>query len=139
MQLLSISHSTYWTKEEDSLSLDWFESLQHFGILSPYVWINPPYSHITPWVDKAIEQASKGIGSVMLVMADPSVKWFAKAVEYATEIRFVTKGRIAFLEDGVPRSGNNKGSVFFVFSPKMLGNAKFTWVNRKELLDKGNL
>jgi len=75
----------------------------------------------------------------MLVMADPSVKWFAKAVEYATEIRFVTKGRIAFLEDGVPRSGNNKGSVFFVFSPKMLGNAKFTWVNRKELLDKGNL
>ena len=122
-------HKNYWTKEGDALSMNW-----HSFVPTGYVWCNPPYSDISPWVDKAIEAQAKGLGTVMLVMADPSVKWFAKAQKYATEIRFVTEGRIAFLNDGVPQSGNNKGSVFFIFAPKMIGTGITKYITRESLI-----
>lgn len=125
-------HEIYWTEEENSLDIHW-----HDHVSSGYVYCNPPYSNIGPWIDKAIHSQTHGLGTVMLVMADPSVKWFAKAAEYATEIRFVTKGRIAFLENGKPKSGNNKGSVFLIFAPKMIGTGKVTFVTRQSLLDAG--
>tara|TARA_R110001592_G_scaffold95437_6_gene274980 strand:- start:384 stop:929 length:546 start_codon:yes stop_codon:yes gene_type:complete len=132
-------HDIYWTEKcaPNSLQMNWRDSLYQMPITSPWVWINPPYSDISPWVDKAIEAQLQGVGSVMLVMADPSVKWFAKAAKYATEIRFVTNGRIAFLENGKPKSGNNKGSVFFIFAPKLIGQVRTTYVTRRELLELG--
>jgi len=132
-------HSIYWTENDtpNSLDMNWRSALSQMPITNPWVWVNPPYSDISPWVDKAIEAQRQGVGSVMLVMADPSVKWFSKAAEYATEIRFVTNGRIAFLENGKPKSGNNKGSVFFIFAPKIIGAAKTTYVTRHELLALG--
>lgn len=132
-------HETYWTEQDqpNSLEMCWQDALCDMGHINPWVWINPPYSNISPWVDKAIQAQALGVGSVMLVMADPSVKWFSKAAEYATEIRFVTEGRLAFLENGKPKSGNNKGSVFFIFAPKMIGNAKTTYLTRQELLSLG--
>ena len=90
-------HVNYCTKDDSSLDFDWHHEYKWGG---DFVWCNPPYSNISPWVDKAIDAQSKGLGTVMLVMADPSVKWFAKAQKYASEIRFVTEGRIAFLNDG---------------------------------------
>jgi hypothetical protein len=75
----------------------------------------------------------------MLVMADPSVKWFAEAARYASEIRFITEGRLAFLENGKPKSGNNKGSVFFIFAPKIIGGSRTTYMTRQELLSRGRV
>jgi DNA (cytosine-5)-methyltransferase 1 len=115
----------------------WKEAIQEMGITNPWVWCNPPYSSIGPWVNKAIEAQRNGVGTVMLVMADPSVKWFSKAASYASEIRFVTDGRLAFLNDGVPQSGNNKGSVFFIFAPKLVGTGRVTFITRSELLATG--
>ena len=123
-------HFIYWTEDDNSLDFKWADRI-HAG---EYVWCNPPYSKIGPWVDKAIEAQADGVGTVMLVMADPSVAWFAQAVKYASETRFVTEGRIAFLEDGKPKSGNNKGSVFFIFAPKMIGTGRVTFVKRADLL-----
>ena len=128
-------HVNYWKESENSLSFPWSNHIEP----GEYVWVNPPYSDIGPWVDQAIEAQADGVGSVMLVMADPSVKWFAKAAQHATEIRFVTNGRIAFLENGIPKSGNNKGSVFFIFAPKLIGQARTTYVTRQELLALGQV
>ena len=91
-------------------------------------------ANISPWVDKAIAAQAQGVGTVMLVMADPSVKWFAKAQKYATETRFVTEGRIAFLNNGVPQSGNEKGSVFFIFAPKMIGTGITKYITRASII-----
>lgn len=82
-------------------------------------WCNPPYSNIMPWVKKAVEQYEEGRLVVMLIPADTSVKWFKEAFENCTECHFIS-GRLAFInaETQKPVSGNNKGSVVFVFDPK---------------------
>lgn len=96
-----------------------------------------PYSNIKPWVDKAIEAQAAGRGVVMLCMCDPSVGWFAKAIEKASEIRFIKNGRISFLKNGVRAAGNNKGSVIFVFDPHRIGTGHVSFIDRDELLAKG--
>ncbi len=82
-------------------------------------WCNPPYSDITPWVSKAVDQMKSGKLTVMLIPADTSVKWFKIAFENCTECHFIS-GRLSFInaETQKPVSGNNKGSVVFIFDPK---------------------
>ena len=79
-------------------------------------WCNPPYSDITPWVEKAIQQHGAGKTTVMLVPADTSVKWFKLAYNSCNEVRFIS-GRISFINADTekPVNGNNKGSVLFIW------------------------
>ncbi len=132
--------SDYWTIEDDALSRQWAVAGSVFeNRIGGYLWCNPPYSKITPWVIKAIEAQADGRGTVMLVMCDPSVKWFSLAAQFASEIRFITEGRLAFHKHGVPQSGNNKGSVIFVFDPHRIGAGHVSFVTREALLSKGEL
>jgi len=94
---------------------------EEFNALKEEVWgsvnyCNPPYSNITPWVEKAIEQHALGQTIVMLVPADTSVKWFKLAYESCNEVRFIS-GRISFIDADTqkPVNGNNKGSVLFIW------------------------
>ncbi len=45
----------YLTPDIDALSVDWGDFISP-SVRSPWVWLNPPYSDIGPWVEKAIEQ-----------------------------------------------------------------------------------
>jgi len=126
----------YWTIEDDALTKDWSKAGSVFG---RWLWCNPPYSRITPWVEKAIEAQLNGKGTVMLVMCDPSVKWFSLAQQYVSETRFVTDGRLAFLKNGVPQKGNNKGSVIFVFDPHRVSAGHVSFVTREALMTKGQI
>ena len=98
-------------------------------------WCNPPYSDITPWVEKAIEEKNKGCLTVMLIPADTSVKWFRLAYENCTECHFIS-GRLAFInaETQKPVSGNNKGSVVFVFDPNSPMKSIVTMLDRNEIM-----
>jgi phage N-6-adenine-methyltransferase len=59
----------------------------------------PPYSDIGPFVDKAAsEKKWSRIGCVMLLPADTSVGWFTQAIETASEVRFITGGRLSFVQ-----------------------------------------
>ncbi len=134
----------YWTIEDDALSKDWAEDAKSripgAGLIEMgALWCNPPYSKITPWVEKAIEAQLKGRMTVMLVMCDPSVKWFSLAQQYASETRFITEGRLAFLKNGVPQKGNNKGSVIFVFDPHRISAGHVSFVTREALMAKGQV
>ncbi len=83
------------------------------------VWCNPPYSDCKSWVTTVISYAkSYRVPFVMLLPSDTSVKWFKLAFNNCTECHFIS-GRLAFIneETGKPVSGNNKGSVVFVFDP----------------------
>lgn len=99
----------YWTDKENALDQNW----SVWGN-----WCNPPYSNINPWVEKAIEELKRGCLTVMIIPADTSAKWFKLAFENCSECHFIS-GRIAFInsETQKPVSGNNKGSVVFVFDP----------------------
>ncbi len=119
-------YDLYFTKEVDALIQDWSEHCNR-------AWCNPPYSNITPWVEKAIEQQEKGVTTVMFVMCDLSVGWFKKALSKCSEVRFIIGGRISFEMDGVPVKGNNKGSMAIIFRPHN-NNANVTFLDRSELL-----
>jgi len=97
----------YFTKEFDALKEEVWGEVN---------WCNPPYSDITPWINKAIEQHELGQTTVMLVPADTSVKWFKLAYNSCNEVRFIS-GRISFInaETQKPVNGNNKGSVLFIW------------------------
>ena len=134
----------YWTIEDDALSMNWAEDAKSripgAGLIEMgALWCNPPYSKITPWVEKAIEAQLNGRMTVMLVMCDPSVKWFSLAQKYASETRFITDGRLAFLKNGVPQKGNNKGSVIFVFDPHRISAGHVSFVTREALMEKGKI
>lgn len=62
-------------------------------------FINPPYSDIKSWVDKAIYEHEKGRRITMLVPARTDTKWFHRLLDYGCHIQFI-KGRLRFGEKG---------------------------------------
>lgn len=122
--------SNYYDESDNALIVDWH-------ILSN--WCNPPYSNITPWVQKAMIEHEKGKTIVMLVPSDTSVKWFKLAYESCNEVRFIS-GRISFInaETQKPVNGNNKGSVLFIWrgnSPK--NSHAVTLIDRDDFYNRG--
>lgn len=134
-------HPLYLTEEDDALNPDTICRLVEQIPAGNYVWCNCPYSQIGPWVELCITLQERGIGTVLLVMADSSVGWYARALEHCNEVREVIKGRLAFInpETGKPVSGNSKGSIFLIFDP--FGRQQLprrTYVARDELLATGH-
>lgn len=100
------------------------------------VWCNPPYSDINPWVSECIRLSIEtGKVFAMLLPADTSVKWFRLAFENCTECHFIS-GRLAFIseETGKPVSGNNKGSVVFIFDPYSPIKQAVSLIDRNEMM-----
>ncbi|EJG2186266.1 phage N-6-adenine-methyltransferase [Citrobacter freundii] len=123
------------TAEQNTLETPWADYLNVPG----YVWLNPPYSDITPFVKKAASESANQIGTVMLVPADTSVGWFKEAIQTASEVRFITAGRLAFINPvtGKPVSGNNKGSMLIIWRPYPRTHCHFATVERDELMTFG--
>lgn len=120
----------YITEQQNTHETNWFHAAfgapgDALGETHPeartghYVWMNPPYSNIGPFVETAIKWQAKGLGCVMLVMMDQSVGWFKRAVEHCQEVHLVIGGRLSFVDPVTekPANGNNKGSMFLVFHP----------------------
>jgi len=81
----------YFTPEDNALIKDWREDF----------FMNPPYSEINEWMQKAYEQHKKyNVNALILVFAKTGVKWWHKYVEGKAEIHF-QEGRIRFLLNGV--------------------------------------
>lgn len=127
--------SRYLTKEMDAFTYN-FEVLR-----GGYVWCNPPYSDITPWIDLAIKNRNEhGVGTVLLIPADTSVKWFGKCVDEADEITFITEGRVNFVraDTGETISGNTKGSMMVLFNTSKNPNGLQTYyVDREYIKSEG--
>ena len=123
------------TAEQNTLETPWADYLNVPG----YIWLNPPYSDITPFVKKAAAESSNQIGTVMLVPADTLVGWFKEAIQTASEVRFITAGRLAFINPvtGKPVSGNNKGSMLIIWRPYPRTHCHFATVDRDELMAFG--
>ncbi len=123
------------TAEQNTLETPWADYLSIPG----YVWLNPPYSDITPFVKKAAAESANQIGTVMLVPADTSVGWFKEAIKTASEVRFITAGRLAFINPvtGKPVSGNNKGSMLIIWHPYPRTHCHFSTVERDALMNFG--
>lgn len=112
-----------------------YSAIEHDRVWGRDNWCNPPFSDVTPWISKAIEQMGFGRLTVMLLPADTSVKWFKLAFDNCTECHFIS-GRLAFIneETGKPVSGNNKGSVVFIFDPHSPFKSQVCLIDRNEMM-----
>ncbi|WP_421170240.1 phage N-6-adenine-methyltransferase [Aeromonas dhakensis] len=132
----------YLTPDIDALSVDWGDFISP-SVRSPWAWLNPPYSDIGPWVEKAIEQQGHGIGTVMLVPQDTSTEWYPG--ERASEVRHITgyrdangkwrNGRVSFINKatGEEMKGNPKGSMLLIFAPNWRSECRIRDVSKLTL------
>ena len=124
----------YLTERDDALNSEWVS----YGA----IWCNPPYSAITPWVEKAAEQCkAQSQPVVMLLPADTSTGWFSLALESVDEVRLITGGRLSFINAGTGKAGkngNSKGSLLFIWRPFIKPRCQFTTVSRDELIAIGS-
>lgn len=58
-------------------------------------FVNPPYSTISKWVEKAYAEYRKGKTVVLLIPSRTDTRWWHEYVMKAFEIRFI-KGRLQF-------------------------------------------
>jgi phage N-6-adenine-methyltransferase len=79
--------SDTYSKDDDGLSKSWQGT----------VWVNPPYSEMDAWTEKAIREAERdGVDTVVyLCKGDSSTQWWHTAAEAAQTILAV-EGRLSF-------------------------------------------
>jgi len=79
---------------EDGLAENWNEA-------AGLVFVNPPYSDVTPWIRRAAGEAARGVEVAVLLPADTSTRWFhddlvARDKHHADAILYYRR-RIRFL------------------------------------------
>lgn len=75
------------------------------------VWLNPPYSHIHPWIRKCLwESMVNGVPIAALVLPSIGAQWFRAVWRTASEIWFLSS-RVDF--DGLVGSNNRDSMLVF--------------------------
>ena len=119
----------FFTAEDDALQRPWADA----GTCG---WLNPPYSKIQPWVEKAISEAEQGFRTVMLIPTFNGEPRDALILENATDVVLI-EGRVKFkvAHPDVKPSSNPRGSMLVVFDDGYIGPycTKFDSVKRKYL------
>ena len=89
------------TDGQDGLEMPWFG----------HVWINPPYSSVAKWVDRAIND--KDAKSITMLLANRTdTRWFSRLFPVLSSLTFI-RGRISFLSQDTmkPTTGTPFGSM----------------------------
>ena len=86
------------------------------------IFVNPPYSDVTPFIKQAKRLRDNGHLVVMLLNNDKSTQWYQNHIHnVANEVIDIIGGRIAFVHPitGNEIKGNSKGQMVVVFDPTM--------------------
>lgn len=122
--------SVWISREENALGLPWAPLVHGF--------CNPPYSDITPWVEKAIAEAANGFSTTMVLPTHRNQRWAALS-RWATE-RIEFEGRINFLRpDGALQKGNAGGTQVLHFRAYDLGYTRTVWVSAAEAMRQSDV
>lgn len=87
-----------------------------------HIYVNPPYSDVTPFLIRAKELRDAGHLVVMLLNNDKSTQWYQNHIHgVANEVIDIVGGRIAFIHPVTNQEikGNSKGQMIVVFDPAM--------------------
>ena len=120
---LAASHSNHLCNHYYTKDFSVFEHYR-FSYYHQVNWCNPPYQNIFKWVEYVyfVKKACNH-DTVMLLPNDTSTKWFKFALKKAKEIRFITGGRVNFINalTGEEQKGNSKSSLLVIFSNSSCG------------------
>lgn len=99
----------HFTIEDDGLSQSW---------AGERVWLNPPYSQISPWMKKAYESARDDRSTVVcLVAARTDTRWWQDWVKgKANEVEFLA-GRVTFSRPGKDANTAPFPSAIVIYRP----------------------
>ena len=112
----------FFTEKEDSLLQDWHK-------IDGWLWLNPPYSPLKPWIVKAQEENAKGAKIVMLVPPHITSRYFQQHLP--SEIRFIV-GRVPFYLNGKLMKSNTSDSCLLIYDQKVR-QPKISYVERDSL------
>lgn len=82
------------TQEQDSLVQPWNE-------LAGWLWLNPPFGNIKPWVEKCWKESRLGAKIACLVPASTGANWYKEWVYRKAYTTFLN-GRITFVGTSDP-------------------------------------
>lgn len=101
----------FFSPEDDAFKFSWWE-------IKGRCWLNPPFTFLRPWIEKAYNDARLGADIVCLVPAAVGSRWFRKFVFKKADVYFLD-GRIVFdQESGTPYP---KDCMIIHFHKKMSG------------------
>lgn len=101
----------FYDEETNGLIQPWYTS--------GWAWCNPPYSSISPWVEKAWTEAQKGAHIVMLVPASTGSNWWRAHVDGKAYITFLN-GRVTFVGHSSPYP---KDLALLLYAPFLSGGS----------------
>lgn len=105
-----------WFSEGDNaLNQSW--QLQDFDTANQWLWCNPPYTNISPWVQKASEESAKGAHIAMLLPASVGANWWLDYVHDKAHVLFLN-GRITFVGATTPYP---KDCALLLYTPMING------------------
>ena len=70
-------------------------------VFAGWVWLNPPFARLAPWVRRAVEQSQRGAHVAMLVPAGVGANWWRDWVHGHCFVLFLN-GRITFVGEMTP-------------------------------------
>lgn len=100
----------FYTEEDNALTKGW-------SALPGWLWCNPPYGDIEPWVRKAWEESREGAYIAMLVPASVGSNWWASWVNRKAYITYLN-GRLTFVGHKSPYP---KDLVVLLYTPFLEG------------------
>lgn len=95
-----------------------------------WLWLNPPYSPLKPWIEKSQLENSRGAKIVVLCPPILSTRYFQKHLP--SEIRFIL-GRVPYILDGVEMKANTHDSCLLIYDTK-IRQPKITYIDRDILI-----
>ena len=89
----------FFTEKQNSLTKCWFDI-----VVPKWQWMNPPFSDIRPWAEKAYRSSLCGAQIAMLIPASVGANWWRDWVHEKARV-FLLNGRIHFVgcEDPYPK------------------------------------
>lgn len=89
----TVSPFGHFDEATNALQQSWVGGL---GLPYTWLWLNPPYSDISPWVQKCAEESAKGAHIAVLVPASVGSNWWRDYVHGQAHVIFLND-RIQFV------------------------------------------
>lgn len=121
----SVVPGHFFNEEQNSLTRTWL----HLGYpddTTNWLWLNPPYKDITPWVAKCATESKAGACIACLVPASTGANWWLNHVVNDAYILFLN-GRLTFVGADAPYP---RDLVLLLYTPFIRnGSAVWDWRN----------
>lgn len=105
----------FFSEDDNALELNWKEELETYlsmdfnAYTSPAIFVNPPFSQLSLWIDKIIKESSKGL-TICLVHPDTSDTDWNQKIEDGCFMQIVPRSRLGYIH---PETGEEMASPPF--------------------------